>query len=148
MTNNTLIITIAIISAALIAAFTSIVLFYKGDSSIIIGSLTLLAGVIFAQLATFKSSTDNAANIATLDKKQDVNTAVTKDTFKLVDGQMAEFKRLMRAYAESEAARVGAEQKAEGIVIGQNMPVIDPDPKLAIDPALKQDVKPKMGDHR
>lgn len=148
MTNNTLIITIAIISAALIAAFTSIVLFYKGDSSIIIGSLTLLAGVIFAQLATFKSSTDNAANIATLDKKQDVNTAVTKDTFKLVDGQMAEFKRLMRAYAESEAARVGAEQKAEGIVIGQNMPVIDPDPKLAIDPALKHAEKPVIGDHR
>lgn len=147
MTNNTLIIAIAIISAALIAAFTSIVLFYSGDSSIIIGSLTLLAGVIFAQLATFKSSTDNAEKITVVDRKLDSNTSTTKETLKLVDGQMTEFRRLMALYAASEAARVGAEQKAVGIVIGQNTPVVDPDPALAIDPAMKHDEKPTLGDH-
>lgn len=144
--NNTLIISMGILGASLIFAFTLIIIFYEGDKTLALAGLVTIAGLIVPQIMTFKSSTENAVRIEALDKKQDVNTEVTKDTFTLVDGQMSEFKRLMKLYADSEAARVGAEEKAAGIVQGQNTPVIDQDPTLAIDPALKKAEKAKVGD--
>lgn len=144
--NNTLIISMGILGASLIFAFTLIIIFYEGDKTLALAGLVTIAGLIVPQIMTFKSSTENAVRIEALDKKQDVNTEVTKDTFTLVDGQMSEFKRLMKLYADSEAARVGAEEKAAGIVQGQNTPVIDQDPTLAIDPSLKKAEKAKVGD--
>lgn len=135
-----------ILGASLIFAFTLIIIFYEGDKTLALAGLVTIAGLIVPQIMTFKSSTENAVRIEALDKKQDVNTEVTKDTFTLVDGQMSEFKRLMKLYADSEAARVGAEEKAAGIVQGQNTPVIDQDPTLAIDPSLKKAEKAKVGD--
>lgn len=144
--NNVLIISVGILGATLVMSFTAIILFYEGDKSLALAGLVTVAGLIVPQIMTFKSSTENAVKINTVDEKLDKNSAKTDATFKLVDGQMGEFKRLMKAYAESEAARVGAEQLAAGIVQGQNTPVLDQDPKLAIDPALKAPNGPKMGD--
>lgn len=144
--NNTLIISIGVLGATLIIAFTTIILFYEGDKTLALAGLVTVAGLIVPQIMTFKSSTENAVKITTVDEKLDKNTAKTDATFKLVNGQMIEFKRLMKLYADSEAARVGAEEKAKGIVEGQNTPVADPDPSLAIDPALKQDARSKVGD--
>lgn len=144
--NNTLIISIGVLGATLITAFTVIILFYEGDKTLALAGLVTVAGLIVPQIMTFKSSTENAVKITHVAEDLSKNSAKTDATFKLVDGQMSEFKRLMKLYADSEAARVGAEQKAEGIVVGQNTPVAEPDPSLAIDPSLKKDAKPTVGD--
>lgn len=144
--NNVLIISIGILGATLIIAFTSIIIFYQGDKTLALAGLVTVAGLIIPQIMTFKSSTENAVRITGVAEDLSKNTAKTDATFKLVDGQMAEFKRLMKLYADSEAARVGAEEKAAGIVQGQNTPVMDQDPSLAIDPALRKPSKPNVGD--
>lgn len=144
--NKTLIYSMAGLGAALILAFTLIIIFYEGDKTLALAGLVTIAGLIVPQIMTFKSSTENAVKITHVAEDLSKNTEKTNATFKLVDGQMTEFKRLMKLYADSEAARVGAEQKAEGIVVGQNTPVAEPDPTLAIDPTLKKAAKPNVGD--
>lgn len=144
--NTTLIISIGVLGATLIIAFTTIIIFYEGDKTLALAGLVTVAGLIIPQIMTFKSSTENAVKIAAVDNKLDKNSAKTEATYKLVDGEMTEFRRLMKLYADSEAARIGAEEKAAGVIIGQNTPVVDQDAALAIDPALKRAAKAKVGD--
>lgn len=142
-----------IVGAALIVSFTVITLFYPDDKGIVYAALSVLAGLIFAAIKNAQTSVSNAADlkIVKADLAENNNTTAkvldkSEQLVTQVDGRMTQMLALMERLTASKVETAAAVGKAEGIVIGQNTPVAEQNPELAIDPTLKKDAKAKVGD--
>ena len=78
----------AIVGGALIISFTLIALIYPGDKGIVFAALTVLAGVIFAQIKTAQTSANNSTDLkvvkADLAENNDTTAKVLDTSEKLV----------------------------------------------------------------
>lgn len=151
MENRTLIIVVGCLGALAIAAFVAIALFYEGDKGIVFAGLTGLIVLFIPQLLSLKASTDNSAKLSAVNTKLDSNTATTIQanetatrTEIAVDGRITQLMETVEKLAAAQTALVGAEKLAEGIVIGQNTPVVDQNPELGVQTDEQQPATPTI----
>jgi hypothetical protein len=126
--NNTLIIALGIMGAALIGAFVAIILFYDGDKAIAIAGLTAVAGLIVPQLLSLKASSDNAVKLEKVDKKIEENTATTNETHTLVNSRVTQLIETVKQLSEVQQELVAAQSLAAGITEGRAQAIQDATP--------------------
>lgn len=119
MTNKPLIVAISTIGLAYLSALVIVIVLYDGPKLPAIGALSVALGVLLPALLGLKQSTDNAVKLDTVVSKIDENTAKTEETHGAVNGQMADFRTLMRDFYLIQADMAAAKAKAAGIVEGR-----------------------------